>query len=86
MDQNEFKTKINQVGDFKRKWGGRSPETGEWEELVFVTKDIIRVCTDCDRAVTNRQLVYELKHGYKDRPYWRTKCKTCKETWNELRL
>lgn len=44
----------------------------------YILRDRPRACDDCGRQVINRQIMYQIKWGYKDIPYWQKKCQNCK--------
>lgn len=84
MDPKVFQEKLEQLGKFRRRFGGRTCEES-WEDYIFVVNKTQRPCELCPENSPGRSFIYEVKFDRK-RPYWRTKCQHCRETWQNLHL
>ncbi len=76
MEQELFKKTLKPLGYFKRRFGCSS--TDAVPDEVFIPHPTTSLCPSCERGW---EIYIEKKYGYKDRPYWRWKCRSCKETW-----
>jgi predicted Zn finger-like uncharacterized protein len=73
MDKTLFEKQLEPLGRFKKKYG-------DGADNVFVPHPTSNLCPLC---LEGHYLVIEKKWGWNDRPYWRVKCRTCKETWKK---
>jgi len=85
MEKSLFEEKLKAIGHFKRRWGGHASDDA-FQEMIFELKEAPQACPDCLTNAPGRHVVYQKYWGYKDRPYWRTKCVHCKTIWQKLHL
>ena len=71
MDKTLFRERLKTLGYFKRRYGDEHDE-------VFISTPTSSICLFCEHGW---EIWIERKWGYKEKPYWRYKCRACRETW-----
>lgn len=78
MDKEIFKNKLEEVGSLVRVRNGFWDKDG-YKDMILLPHPVTEVCGDCNRVVKDRVVTFEIKWGYKEKPYWLKKCSICKE-------
>ena len=74
MDKTLFEKQLLPLGRYRKREG---------TDPLFVPHPTTALCPLCQQG---DYLTIEKKWSYKDKPYWRVKCRTCKETWQKKPL
>jgi transposase-like protein len=78
MERIKFKQLVESLGKFKVIKNGYHSE--DYQETKFISNLGQSLCPVCNQG---HELHIEKKWGYKDVPYWRWKCVSCKSTWQK---
>jgi hypothetical protein len=84
MQKEQFEKLVEPLGYFKRRWTGPEAGPDAYQDEVFILFEKPKACPDCLTATVGRNVTYEKKVSYNGK--WRTKCRHCKEVWENIRL
>ena len=84
MEKELFEQRLESLGHFKRSITGSTPaDPNTYQDLVFIPVNQRPICPACDQG---HYLTFERKGLHRNHSFWRVKCWTCKDTWQEKTL